>query len=33
MKGAHIIRVHNVKMAKETAKVIDAIMAGKINKN
>lgn len=26
MKGAHIVRVHNVKMAVETAKVIDEIM-------
>ncbi len=27
--GAHIVRVHNVKMAKETVKVIDSIMAGR----
>ncbi len=30
MNGAHIVRVHNVAMAKETVKVIDAIMAGEI---
>ncbi len=28
LNGAHIVRVHNVKMAKETVKIIDAIMAG-----
>ncbi len=28
LNGAHIVRVHNVRMAKETIKVIDAIMAG-----
>ena len=28
MNGAHIVRVHNVKMAVETVKVMDAIMAG-----
>ncbi len=28
MNGAHIVRVHNVKMAVETVKVVDAIMAG-----
>ncbi len=33
MNGAHIVRVHNVKMAKETVKVMDAIMAGKISIN
>lgn len=30
MNGAHIIRAHNVKMAVETVKIMDAIMAGKI---
>lgn len=30
MNGAHIVRVHNLKMARETVKIIDAIMAGKI---
>lgn len=30
MNGAHIVRVHNLKMARETIKIIDAIMAGKI---
>ncbi len=30
MNGAHIVRVHNVKMAMETVKVMDAILAGKI---
>lgn len=29
LNGAHIVRVHNVKMAKETVKVMDSIMAGK----
>lgn len=29
MNGAHIVRVHNVKMAAETVKVIDAIRAGR----
>ena len=28
MNGAHIVRVHNVKMAVETVKVMDAIIAG-----
>ena len=28
MNGAHIVRVHNVKMAVDTVKVIDAIIAG-----
>lgn len=28
MNGAHIVRVHNVKMAKETVKIIDSILAG-----
>ena len=28
LNGAHIVRVHNVKMAADTAKVIDAIMKG-----
>ncbi|MBN2418582.1 MAG: dihydropteroate synthase [Deltaproteobacteria bacterium] len=28
LNGAHIVRVHNVGMAKETVKVVDAIMAG-----
>jgi dihydropteroate synthase len=31
MNGAHIVRVHNVGMAVGTVKVIDAIMAGKVN--
>jgi len=31
MNGAHIVRVHNIKMAKETVRIVDAIMAGKIN--
>ncbi len=30
MNGAHIVRVHNVKMVKETVKIMDAIMAGKV---
>lgn len=30
MNGAHIVRVHNVKMAKDTVKVMDAVMEGKI---
>jgi dihydropteroate synthase len=30
MNGAHIVRVHNVKQAVETVKVIDAIKRGKI---
>ena len=29
INGAHIVRVHNVKMAAETVKVIDAIRAGR----
>ncbi|MFC1838897.1 dihydropteroate synthase [Thermodesulfobacteriota bacterium] len=29
LNGAHIVRVHNVKMAKETVKIMDSIMAGK----
>lgn len=29
LNGAHIVRVHNVKMARETVKVVDSIMAGK----
>jgi dihydropteroate synthase len=29
LNGAHIVRVHNVKMAKETVKIVDAIMEGK----
>lgn len=29
INGAHIVRVHNVRMARETIKVIDSIMAGK----
>lgn len=28
LNGAHIVRVHNVRMAKETVKIVDAIMAG-----
>lgn len=31
MNGAHIVRVHNVGMARDTVKVMDAIMAGKVN--
>jgi len=31
MNGAHIVRVHDVKMAVETAKIIDAIKRGAIN--
>ena len=32
LNGAHIVRVHNVKMASETVKIVDAIrMAGKGN--
>ena len=30
MNGAHIVRVHNVKQAVETVRVIDAIKRGKI---
>jgi dihydropteroate synthase len=30
MNGAHIVRVHNVRMAKETAKIVDSILAGTI---
>lgn len=30
LNGAHIVRVHNVRMAKETVRVMDAITAGKI---
>lgn len=30
MNGAHIVRVHNVKMAVETVNIIDSIMAGKV---
>ncbi|MGE5840987.1 MAG: dihydropteroate synthase, partial [Deltaproteobacteria bacterium] len=30
MNGAHIVRVHNVKQAVETVKVIDAIKRGKV---
>jgi dihydropteroate synthase len=30
MNGAHIVRVHNVKQAAETVKIIDAIKRGKI---
>ena len=30
MNGAHVVRVHNVAMAVETVKVIDAIMRGRI---
>jgi dihydropteroate synthase len=29
MNGAHIVRVHNVRMTRETVKVVDSIMAGK----
>ena len=31
MNGAHIVRVHNVKMAVETAKIIDAIKRGRVS--
>ena len=31
MNGAHIIRVHNVKMAAETIKVIDAIQRERVS--
>jgi dihydropteroate synthase len=30
MNGAHIVRVHNVKMAVETVKMIDAIQRGRV---
>jgi dihydropteroate synthase len=30
LNGAHMVRVHNVKMAVETVKVIDAIRRGKV---
>jgi dihydropteroate synthase len=30
LNGAHIVRVHNVRMAKETAKIVDSILAGTI---
>ena len=30
LNGAHIVRVHNVKMAVETVRVIDAIKRGKV---
>jgi dihydropteroate synthase len=30
MNGAHIVRVHNVKMAKETVSIVDSIIAGAI---
>ena len=30
LNGAHMVRVHNVKMAVETAKVIDAIKRGRV---
>ncbi|RLE67381.1 MAG: dihydropteroate synthase, partial [Thermoprotei archaeon] len=30
MNGAHIVRVHNVKMAVETAKMVDAIKRGSV---
>jgi dihydropteroate synthase len=33
MNGAHIVRVHNVKQAVETVKVIDAIKRGKVEGN
>ena len=29
LNGAHIVRVHNVSMARETIKIVDSIMAGK----
>ncbi len=29
MNGAHIVRVHNVKMAVETVKILDAIKYGR----
>jgi dihydropteroate synthase len=31
MNGAHIVRVHNVKKAVETAKIVDAIKRGKVS--
>jgi dihydropteroate synthase len=31
MNGAHIVRVHNVKMAVETAKIVDAIKRGRVS--
>ena len=31
MNGAHIVRVHNVKMAVDTVKVVDTIMAGTVD--
>jgi dihydropteroate synthase len=31
LKGAHIIRVHNVKMAAETVKVVDAIRRERVS--
>ncbi|MBW2343707.1 MAG: dihydropteroate synthase [Deltaproteobacteria bacterium] len=31
MNGAHIVRVHNVKKAAETAKIVDAIKTGRVN--
>ena len=33
MNGAHIIRVHNMKMALETVKIIDAIKRERITGN
>jgi len=31
MNGAHIVRVHNVRMAVDTVKVVDTIMAGTVD--
>jgi len=31
MNGAHIVRVHNVKKAVETAKIVDAIKTGRVS--
>ena len=31
MNGAHIVRVHNVKMAVETVKIVDAIKRGRVS--
>ena len=30
LNGAHIVRVHNVKLAVETARVADAIRRGRV---
>jgi dihydropteroate synthase len=31
MNGAHIVRVHNVKKAVETARIVDAIKTGRVS--